>query len=323
MRMVGGRYCLVQRVGIGGMAEVWRGHDSVLDRPVAVKLIAPALRDVVAADLVRAEAQLAARLTHPNVASVHDFGFSRVDGADLPYIVMELIDGETLGSHLAAGPLDWRIAVRICAEVAAALAAAHAHEVVHRDIKPGNIMLTPSGAKVLDFGIAAAAGQHELDVDGPVMGTPAYIAPERFAGVPATTGTDIYALGVLLYHCLAGRLPWPADTETGLVHSHRFLDPAPLPALPGLATEVVELIGHCLDKDPARRPTALVAALVLAEAVDARVYVPLLEPAVQRVRPTSVPPWDQQAADAPTGAAPVDLPHARDPHDTHIGRHRA
>ncbi len=313
VRMVGGRYRLVQRIGVGGMAEVWRGHDAVLDRPVAVKLIAPALRDQVAVELVRAEAQLAARLAHPNVANVHDFGLSPAPGGDLPYIVMELVEGDTLGRHLAAGPIDWRIAVRICAEVAAALAAAHASQVVHRDVKPGNIMLTPAGAKVLDFGIAAAAGQHELDAGGPVMGTPAYVAPERFDGVPATPATDVYALGVLLYHCLAGRLPWPADTETGLVHSHRYLDPAPLPELPGLAPEVLDLVSRCLDKDPAARPTSLVAALLLAEAVDARVYVPIADLAPERVHPPSVTPWDQQAADAPTDAVVPDREPVADP----------
>ncbi|GAA0806310.1 serine/threonine-protein kinase [Spirilliplanes yamanashiensis] len=311
MRTVGGRYQLVQRIGVGGMAEVWRGHDAVLDRPVAVKLIAPALRDQVAVDLVRAEAQLAARLAHPNVAGVHDFGLSPGGPAgDLPYIVMELVEGQTLARHLAAGPLDWRIAVRVCAEVAAALAAAHAQHVVHRDVKPGNIMLTPAGAKVLDFGIAAAAGQHELDLDGPVMGTPAYVAPERFAGVPATPATDVYALGVLLYHCLAGRLPWPADTETGLVHSHRYLDPDPLPAVAGLAPEVVDLISRCLAKDPAERPTSLVAALLLAEAVDARVYVPIADLAAERPHPPAIQPWDEQAASAPTGAVAADRPEA-------------
>ncbi len=270
---------------------------------------------------MRAEAQLAARLAHPNVASVHDFGLSHASGGDeVPYIVMELVDGRTLASHLAAGPIDWRIAVRVCAEVAAALAAAHAHDVVHRDVKPGNIMLTPAGAKVLDFGIAAAAGQHELDEGGPVMGTPAYVAPERFDGVPATPATDIYALGVLLYHCLTGRLPWPADTHTGLIHSHRYLDPSPLPPFAGLGPEVSDLCVRCLDKDPARRPTAPVVALVLAEAVDARVYVPLVESVTERVRRTSVPVWDEAAACAVT-----DMVAPRRPVDdsTHVGRHRA
>ncbi|HEX8630126.1 MAG TPA: serine/threonine-protein kinase [Catenuloplanes sp.] len=309
MRTLGGRYQLEQRIGIGGMSEVWRGHDQVLDRPVAVKLMAPWLAgrtdDDVSYDRVRAEARSAARLSHPNVASVHDFGMSSfVPGQQAPYIVMELVEGQTLAVHLASGPLDWRIGVRICAEVSAALAAAHAHRIVHRDVKPANIMLTPAGVKVLDFGIAAAAGQRDPDYDGAVVGTPAYVAPERFDGVPATPASDIYALGVLLYHCLTGRLPWPADTGTQLLYSHRHVEPEPLPALDGVPAEVIELCAQCLGKDPTQRPTSMIAALVLAEAVDARVYVPLADvPAVPTPGPGTIPAWDERAANAATGVA--------------------
>jgi serine/threonine protein kinase len=324
MRTLGGRYQLVQRIGVGGMSEVWRGHDQVLDRPVAVKIMAPAtafaVGDAGCADLVRTEARSAARLSHPNVAGVHDYGTSSSPGRDVPYIVMELVEGQTLGTHLAAGPLDWRIAVRVCAEVAAALAAAHSQDVVHRDIKPANIMLTPAGAKVLDFGIAASTGQPEPDADGPVLGTPAYVAPERFDGVPATPATDMYALGVLLYHCLAGTLPWPADTGTGLLYSHKFLDPQPLPPIEGLAPEVVDLCSRCLHKDPLERPTALVAALLLAEAVDARVYVPLLDMGGDVERAAVVSAWDDRAANAVTGVA---VPAATDDREDSVGRHRA
>ncbi|GAA2610279.1 serine/threonine-protein kinase [Paractinoplanes durhamensis] len=273
-RTVGGRYQLVRRIGVGGMSEVWHGHDEVLDRPVAIKVLAPGHTTPV--DVVRAEARSAARLAHPNVAGVHDFGTS----AEQPFIVMELVEGRTLGEHLRAGALDWRIAVRICAEVAAALAAAHGENVVHRDIKPGNIMLTPSGAKVLDFGIAATVGAADDDPDGPVMGTPAYVAPERFAGHPATPATDMFAVGTLLYQCLSGRLPWLRATPTELVHAECHDDPDPLPEIDGLPGEVLDLCSRCLAKDPAERPTAMMAALLLAEAVDARVYVPmsLMEP---------------------------------------------
>ena len=275
-RTLGDRYRLVRRIGRGGMSEVWRGHDEVLDRPVAVKVLAPGMD--IPPDLVRKEARSAARLAHPNVAGVHDFGTS----AEQPYIVMELVEGRTLGEHLAGGPLDWRISVRICAEVAAALAAAHAEHVVHRDIKPANVMLTPSGAKVLDFGIAAAVGAADPDPEGPVMGTPAFVAPELFAGHPATPAADMFSLGTLLYQCLSGRLPWAAQSPTELVEAACSLDPLPLPELDGLPGEVVDLCSRCLAKDPGERPTALVAALLLAEAVDARVYVPLcdLAPAV-------------------------------------------
>ncbi|OJF13153.1 serine/threonine-protein kinase [Couchioplanes caeruleus] len=311
MRTLGGRYQLVQRIGIGGMSEVWRGHDRVLDRPVAVKIMAPAvegtLGDVNGVELVRTEARSAARLAHPNVAGVHDFGTSPAPGREVPYIVMELVEGQTLMEHLAGGRLDWRIAVRICAEVAAALAAAHAEQVVHRDVKPANIMLTPSGAKVLDFGIAASTGTPDPDPDGPVMGTPAYVAPERFEGLPATPASDMYSLGVLLYHCLSGRLPWNAESGTALVYAQRYRDPDPLPPVDGLATEVVDLCSRCLHKDPAERPTALVAALLLAEAVDARVYVPLADLGTRMPRPSTLSPWDERAAQASTDMAlPVD-----------------
>ncbi|MEU4428292.1 serine/threonine-protein kinase, partial [Actinoplanes sp. NPDC024001] len=304
MRTLGGRYQLVNRIGLGGMSEVWRGHDQVLDRPVAVKIMAPAVEGTlgeVGVELVRAEARSAARLAHPNVAGVHDFGTSPAPGRrDVPYIVMELVEGQTLSRHLAAGRLDWRIGVRVCAEVAAALAAAHAEHVVHRDIKPANIMLTPAGAKVLDFGIAAVIGSPDPDPEGPVMGTPAYIAPERFEGMPATPATDMFALGTLIYHCLSGRLPWSARTNTELVVAQRFADPEPLPHIDGLAPEVLDLCSRCLAKDPADRPTALVAALLLAEAVDARVYVPLADLEPDLHRPAAISPWDEAAASAPT-----------------------
>jgi serine/threonine protein kinase len=316
MRTLGGRYRLVDRIGMGGMSEVWRGHDGVLDRPVAVKIMHPAVEGTLGETgvaLVRAEARSAARLAHPNVAGVHDFGTSPGAGRDVPYIVMELVEGQTLSEHLAAGSLDWRISVRICAEVAAGLAAAHAENVVHRDIKPANVMLTPSGAKVLDFGIAAVIGAPDPDPDGPVMGTPAYIAPERFEGHPATPAADMFALGTLLYHCLAGRLPWSARTHTEMVMAQCHTAPEPLPYLESLPPEVLDLCWRCLARDPAERPTALVAALLLAEAVDARVYVPLggLEPIP---RPSPVSRWDERAAGAPTSAAGP---------GTHVGRHRA
>mgnify|MGYP004485535783 CR=1 FL=1 len=326
MRMLGGRYQLEQRIGIGGMAEVWRAHDRVLDRPVAVKIMAPAvegtLGDGESVDLVRSEARSAARLAHPNVAGVHDFGTSPGVGREVPYIVMELVDGQTLGAHLSAGALDWQIAVRVCAEVAAALAAAHGQEIVHRDVKPSNIMLTPSGAKVLDFGIAATTGSVDPDPDGPVMGTPAYVPPERFDGSPATPASDMYSLGVLLYHCLSGRLPWTVETHTALVYAQRYRDPDPLPVIEGLPVEVLDLCSRCLSKDPAERPTALVAALLLAEAVDARVYVPIIDLGTRLPRPASVSAWDEQAAMADTDVAMVmDPPTGEVPAGG--GRHRA
>ncbi|SCL28804.1 serine/threonine-protein kinase [Micromonospora inyonensis] len=310
MRTLDGRYRLEQRVGVGGMSEVWRAHDVVLDRTVAVKLISPGQDDeATSVERIRAEARSAARLVHPNVASVHDFGTSpTITGQQVPYIVMELAEGETLAAHVRAGPLDWRIAVRVCAEVSAALAAAHAHGIVHRDVKPANVVLTPAGVKVLDFGIATPSGSPDPLPAGMVVGTPAYLAPEQLAQRPATTAADMYALGVLLYYCLTGRLPYPADTTTQLLGARRRQPPAPLPPIDGLPAEVVDLCRRCLAEDPLARPTSLVAALVLAEAVDARVYVPL---AALPPRPRSagtVSPWSDRAAAEPTEVAMVAEP---------------
>jgi serine/threonine-protein kinase len=276
VRTLGGRYQLEQRIGVGGMSEVWRGYDEVLARPVAVKLLNPEqAADHNADGRAQTEAQSAAQLAHPNVANVYDFGMSPfLPGRPAPYIVMELVEGATLADHLAGGPLDWHIAVRISAEVSAALAAAHTHDIIHRDIKPANIMLTPSGAKVLDFGIATGSGQYEPQPNGTVLGTPAYLAPERLRGEPATPASDMYALGVLLFQCLTGRLPWPGETATQLLRERCSREPDPLPAIAGMAPEAADLCAHCLSEDPAERPTSHVAALVLAEAVDARVYVP-------------------------------------------------
>jgi eukaryotic-like serine/threonine-protein kinase len=308
MRMLSERYRLEQRIGVGGMSEVWCAHDLVLARPVAVKLLAPGrsgqegLEEAV--DRIRAEARSAARLVHPNVASVHDFGTSTfLPGQQVPYLVMELVEGETLAAHLRGGALDWQIGVRICAEICAALASAHAHGIVHRDIKPANVMLTPAGVKVLDFGIAASTGEPDPTPDGVLLGTPAYLAPELFEQVPPSPAADMYALGVLLYFCLTGRLPYPAERPEQLSRTGRHRRPDPLPAIPGLPEEVAELCAQCMARDPDDRPSSLVAALMLAEAVDARVYVPLGTPVVPRQRMAPVSPWTERAAAEATEAS--------------------
>jgi serine/threonine-protein kinase len=198
---------------------------------------------------------------------------------------------------------------------------AHEIGIVHRDLKPANVFMVRSGdteiAKVLDFGIATGAGSRDAQPDGTVLGTPAYLAPERLLGKSATPATDMFALGVLLYHCLAGRLPWPAATNTELIEAQRYRDPDPLPPIEALAPEVADLCARCLRRDPRERPSALVAALLLAETVDARVYVPLMDPALPP-RSGPVSPWDRRAAEAPTSAA---LPS--EPDGVRVGRHRA
>jgi serine/threonine-protein kinase len=277
VRTLGRRYRLEVPLGSGGMAEVWQARDLVLGRDVAVKLLAPSFGDRAARaarDRIRAEAQVAARLAHPNIAGVYDFGESRQGRRGrAPYIVMELVHGDTLAVRQRGDPMHWRTAVGIAAQVAAALAAAHACGVVHRDIKPGNVMLARTGVKVVDFGIAAAVGA--LDETGDeLLGTPAYVAPERFAGRPAAPATDVYALGVLLYQCLAGTLPWPAYTITDLVRAHREHPPEALPPIDGLPADVIELGEQCLSKNPDDRPSSLYAAVVLADAAGLAVTLP-------------------------------------------------
>ncbi|WP_233196702.1 serine/threonine-protein kinase [Verrucosispora sp. ts21] len=255
------RYVVRERIGLGGMSEVWRANDEVLGRSVAVKVLAAGFAadpDLRAA--IRREARAAARLTHPNVTQVYDYGEAGLDGAIVPYLVMELVDGRNLADRLADGPLPWPSALRMAAQVAAALAAAHRIGVVHRDIKPGNVMLTETGAKVLDFGIAAlagplAAGTGQAAVE-PMMGTPAYTAPERLQAAAPNPASDVYALGVLLYRALTGDVPLPVGSWEDALIVHAERRPVPPPRVSGLPTDIAALVLACLDPDPVRRPTA-------------------------------------------------------------------
>jgi eukaryotic-like serine/threonine-protein kinase len=263
------RFMLLQRVGMGGMSEVWRADDRVLGRPVAVKVLASPL----AADpLLRAatwrEARAAARLTHPHVTQVYDYGEASLPGgAVVPYLVMELVEGESLADRLRSGPLPWPDATRMAAEVAAALASAHALGMVHRDVKPGNVMLTPAGAKVLDFGIAALAGGGPDTDGGRLVGTPAYAAPERLQASAAAPASDVYALGVVLFEALTGYPPVAARTWQEAHAAHRKGTPAPPLAIAGLPRRVTRLYLACVAADPADRPTAGELAEGLSAAV--------------------------------------------------------
>lgn len=265
--LLAGRYRLVERLGAGGMSVVWRGFDEVLGRQVAVKVLPPSTSaDPAFRRRLRAEAQAAARLSHPNITNVYDYGeATTVDGEPVPYVVMELIDGESLAAVLArARKLPWQHAVRITAEVAAALAAAHARGIVHRDVTPANVMLTPTGAKVVDFGISALIGENDIDPDGSLLGTPAYLAPERLEGGQVSPATDVYAVGLLIYRTLIGQLPWDVGTTTALLRAHQYVEPDPLPPVEGLPAEVDALVGRCLEKRPADRPSSAELASILA-----------------------------------------------------------
>ncbi|MEU4426034.1 protein kinase [Actinoplanes sp. NPDC024001] len=265
--LLAGRYRLVERLGAGGMSVVWRGFDEVLGRQVAVKVLPPSTSaDPSFRRRLRAEAQAAARLTHPHITNVYDYGeATTVDGEPVPYVVMELVDGESLAAVLArVRVLPWPTAVRISAEVAAALAAAHARGIVHRDVTPANVMLTPAGAKVVDFGISALIGENDTDDDGQLLGTPAYLAPERLEGGQVSPATDVYAVGLLVYRMLIGQLPWDVGTTTALLRAHQYTEPDPLPPVEGLPPAVDALIGRCLEKRPSDRPSSAEMAHVLA-----------------------------------------------------------
>jgi eukaryotic-like serine/threonine-protein kinase len=255
------RYRLDHLIASGGMGEVWRAVDLVLDRPVAVKLLhAEYAQHAETVARFRAEARHAANLSHPSIAQVYDFGEAIKERP--AFLVMELIAGPPLTEVLANGPLPPARVLDVVAQVAAGLAAAHAAGVVHRDIKPGNLLVDRSGAiKITDFGIAHALGSAPLTRTGALIGTPAYLAPERVNGQAAGPPSDLYSLGMVAYECLAGSLPFTGTAlEIALAHQHQSLPPLPA-AVPH---EVAELIAQLTASDPARRPAS--AGVVAARA---------------------------------------------------------
>ena len=247
------RYRLDERIGVGGMGEVWQATDILLSRPVAVKLLHMAqVSDPVSQQRFRTEAQITAALSHPNIAQVYDYG--EQDGYS--FLVMELITGESLSSIIKRNPgLDPDVTLDVVDQAAQALAAAHAGGVVHRDIKPGNLLVTEDGTvKLTDFGIARGTESVTLTQTGMVMGTAQYISPEQVSGKPASPLSDIYALGIVAYECLAGQPPFTADTPLALALAHAREPPPPLPETvpPG----VRELVERMLAKDPQERPSS-------------------------------------------------------------------
>jgi eukaryotic-like serine/threonine-protein kinase len=250
--LLDGRYSLDEKIGVGGFCEVWRATDTVLTRPVAVKLLhAGYAHQPEARARFRAEARHAGALAHENIARVYHYGEPACGQA---YLVMELIGGPSLASVLAGGPVDAARTMEIVAQVAAGLQAAHSAGLIHRDVKPANILFTSEGAvRVTDFGIAYAVGSAPLTATGMVMGTPGYIAPERVAGAAAGPASDLYSLGIVAFECLAGARPFAGPPlEVAIAHRDR-----PLPPLPAaLPTEVAEFVMVLTAKDPAWRPAS-------------------------------------------------------------------
>ncbi|MHB1432693.1 MAG: serine/threonine-protein kinase, partial [Streptosporangiaceae bacterium] len=256
-----GRYRLHQRIAAGGMGEVWAGRDAVLDREVAVKLLRPEYAEHgETLARFRDEARHAAGVAHPGIAQVYDYGED-----PQPFLVMELVHGPSLAAVLTRGPLDARTTTHVAAQAAAALGAAHAAGLVHRDVKPANLLLGPGGqVKITDFGIASAAGSAPLTRTGTLIGTPAYLAPERVAGQPATPASDLYSLGVVCYECLAGAPPFSGTpVEIAVAHSQGQIPPL----APHVPADVAALIARLTARDPRDRPAAAVAVAAWAARV--------------------------------------------------------
>jgi hypothetical protein len=321
-RLLGGRYRLVRPIAKGGMAEVWEGRDEILSRPVAVKVLQPHLAtDGTFVERFRREAISAARLTHPGVVATFDTGTD----AGTAWIVMELIRGDTLRHLLnSRGPMDPSMAIDVAAQIADALAHAHRAGLVHRDVKPANILLvegdgTPR-AKVTDFGIAKATeslGGLDLTRTGIVLGTPKYLSPEQVEGHEPDARADLYSLGVVLFEMLTGRPPFegPTDMATAIAHVRQDA-PRVSSQRPGIPPGLDNLVADLLAKDPAARiPTAAAlrtALLALSAAAPSR--RPESRPADEPTRvglPTPVQPAARLAdrpapAPAPAVGARVD-----------------
>ena len=265
--LLAGRYRLTDRIAAGGMGEVWRGEDVLLNRAVAVKLL-PTGRagDESFLARFRAEARYAASLSHPGIARVYDYGESAEFGG--AYLIMELVQGEPLSAILArAGRLSPDATLDITGQSARALDAAHQAGIVHRDIKPGNLLVAGGGTtKITDFGIATAvraAQASHLTETGMVMGTAMYVSPEQATGAPVDASSDIYSLGVVAYECLAGHVPFMASEPLAIAYAHKH---APVPALPpDVPQPVADLVYDMLAKTPAGRP---VSARVVADRAD-------------------------------------------------------
>ena len=273
--IAGGRYRLERPLGHGGMASVYLGRDSELDRPVAVKLLAEnAAADSGLRERFVREARIAARLSHPNIVGVFDAG----EDEGRPYIVMECVEGETLSELLARrGQLPPDEARGLALQAARGLAHAHAAGLVHRDIKPQNLLLREDGTlKIADFGIARAAEGTALTQAGTVLGTAAYLAPEQALGEEVTSAADVYSLGAVLYELLTGRPPYEFDSLADLADKQRRHAITPVRELaPDVPPDLEALVMRCLARNPAYRPANLEQELVPPDA----------EPTTQRLEP--------------------------------------
>jgi serine/threonine-protein kinase len=280
--VLGERYRLISKIAAGGMGEVWRAEDILLGRPVALKAMHPGLTgDPGFAERFRAEARNTARLSHPGIANVYDYG-EAIDpsGGSRAYLIMQLVDGEPLSALIDADALDSQQTMDILAQAAMALGAAHRAGVVHRDVKPGNLLVRPDGSVVVtDFGIARTVDSAGMTATGQVLGTAAYISPEQAEGKPATPLSDIYSLGVVGYQCLAGRRPFEGENPITVAMAHLREEPPPLSEdIPVTARAVIE-------RSMAREP---------------ELRFPTAESMAEAARGAVAAPWDDRLAAATT-----------------------
>ncbi|GAC1307547.1 MAG: serine/threonine-protein kinase [Acidimicrobiales bacterium] len=316
--LVDGRYRIGAVVGRGAMGDVFAGEDIRLRRPVAIKLLRRGLADDPAMSLrFAAEARAAARVIHPNVVAIFDTGLF----GGTPFIVMECLPGRTLADEFAEGRVPQDRARKWILQVLGALGAAHAAGVIHRDIKPSNILLSSGGdAKVADFGIAKVEESADVTGTGLVIGTAAYLAPERVAGQPASVESDVYAAGVVLYEALSGVRPFVADTPLGVLHAIAHLD---VPPLTGVAPDLAEVAARAMAKDPTQRYSS--AAAMASALGDRTVRLPTVTPQPSPTVVSAAPGVHRWADAAPTTVAPVPPRSFRDggpaPHEPHPGVH--
>jgi serine/threonine protein kinase len=260
----GNRYRLQLKIAVGGMGEVWQAEDELIERPIAIKILKEEyLGDPNFIARFRSEAKSAALVEHEGIAQVYDYG----EDAGSAYLVMELVPGESLSKIIEREKqLSEERVLDIVAQTARALGAAHSRGLIHRDIKPGNLLITPEGRiKITDFGIARVGDQVPLTKTGQVMGTVQYLAPEQATGKSATPATDIYSLGVVAYEALAGKRPFTGENQMAIAMAH--INEMP-PALPeSIDPRVQNLILSCLAKKPNQRPESAISLAIRAEAL--------------------------------------------------------
>ncbi|MEV1158325.1 protein kinase [Micromonospora chokoriensis] len=294
--LLGDRYRLGERVATGGMGAVWRGTDVLLEREVAVKVLLPSLvTDQEFTARFRAEARMLAALRHPGVVPVHDVGQAVLaDDSRVDYLVMEYVEGEPLSARVrAAGRLDPATTMSVLAQAADALHTAHLAGIVHRDVKPGNLLVKADGTVVLvDFGIARSRDMAGLTAANMVLGTASYMSPEQATGQPVSAATDVYALGAVAYFCLAGQPPFHGDNPLAVALRHAQEEPPPLP--PDTPPAVAAVVARALGKRPEDRFGS--AAELAAAAADAR------DSTLASIPVSARPPW---ALAAPTPGVPA------------------